>query len=84
MMGMHKKDKRGEYKCLHSFVDVRPCHGGGYCCNQQEVRQYADGFVRVVGGPAVYSHGVTPEIVSMMQIYSAARFALVCVAKAPE
>ena len=83
-MSNYPKDQHGEYQRLHTFIDVNPCHRGGYYCIRQEVRRYLDGVIRVVGGPAIYSREASPETTSMMQIYSAAQFALVCVTKAPK
>jgi hypothetical protein len=80
---MYPSDKYGEYQRLHAFIDVRQCHKGGYYCCRQEVRRYFDGSVKVVDGPAIYSHDVAPNTSAMMQVFSAAQFALECETKAP-
>jgi hypothetical protein len=81
---MYPIDRHGEYQVLHAFIEVRPCHRGGYYCTQQEVRHYFDGTHRVIGGRVMYSHDASPEITSMMQIFSSAKFALECATESPK
>lgn len=83
-MSMYPSDRHGEYQCLHTFLNVRQCHGGGYYCCQQEARRYFDGVIRVVDGPAIYSQDAAPEVTAMMKIYVVAQFALECATKAPK
>lgn len=83
-MSMCSKDQHGEYQRLNAFIDVRPCHRGGYYCCRQEVRRYFDGAVRVVAGPAIYSIDMTPNTSAMVQIFAAAQFALEYETEAPE
>lgn len=83
-MGIYPSDRHGEYQRLHSFLNVRQCHGGGYYCCQQEARRYFDGVIRVVDGPAVFSRDESAEVVALMQIHTATQIALECVTKAPK
>lgn len=83
-MSMYPSDTHGEYQCIRAFLDVRQCHSGGYYCCRQEVRRYFGGAVRVVGGPAIYSQDVSPEIAAMMQIFVTAQSALECATEAPK